>query len=62
MLLVANLAKHSRVNLSNAKVVFLHPKHKNAKISENHMNPVILVFIGKPTEYSQMSTNVSGFL
>ena len=24
-------------------------KHKNAKIVENHLNPVMLVFIGKPS-------------
>ena len=31
-------------NLSNAKATF-RPKHKNAKIFENHLNPVMVVFI-----------------
>ena len=26
---------------------YFHPKHKDATIFENHLNPVILVFIGK---------------
>ena len=26
---------------------YFHPKHKNPKIFENHLNPVVLVFIGK---------------
>ena len=25
----------------------LHPKHKNAKLFENHLNPVMFVFIRK---------------
>ena len=33
-------------NPSNA-LGFFRPKHKNAKIFENHSNPVMLVFIGK---------------
>ena len=32
------------INLSNAEATL--PKHKNAKIFENHLNPVMLVFIG----------------
>ena len=32
-------------------------KSKDAKIFENHLNPVMLVFIGKPS----LSTHVPGF-
>ena len=35
------------INLFNAEATFFHPKHKNAKIFENQLNPVMLVFIGK---------------
>ena len=34
-----------RVNTFNAEGTFL-PKHTYIKIFENHLNPVILVFIG----------------
>ena len=30
----------------SAEASLIHPKHKDAKIFENHLNPVILVFIG----------------
>ena len=33
-------------NPSNDKSYFC-PKHKDAKISENHLNPVMLVLIGE---------------
>ena len=32
------------INPSNAETAFL--KHKDAKFLENHLNPVMLVFIG----------------
>ena len=32
-------------NASNADATFVH-NHKDAKIFENHLNPVMLVFIG----------------
>ena len=28
-----------------AKLCYIRPKHKNSKISENHLNPVMLVLI-----------------
>ena len=31
----------------NAKAKFICAKHKDTKIFENHINPVMLVFIGK---------------
>ena len=34
-------------------------KHEDAKIFENHLDPVMLVFIG--IEYSQTSTHYQGF-
>ena len=34
------------LNPSNAEATIV-PKHKDPKIFENHLNPVILVFIGK---------------
>ena len=33
------------VKASNAEATYFHPKHKEEKISENHLNPVMLVFI-----------------
>ena len=33
------------INPSNAEATFI-PKHKDAKIFENYLNPVMLVFIG----------------
>ena len=39
----------------------LSSKHKNAKTFEKYLNPVMLVFIGKLSEYSPMSTDVPGF-
>ena len=48
-------------NSSNAEATFL-PNDKDAKIFENHLNPVMLVFIEIAlAEYSQMSTHVPGF-
>ena len=32
---------------SNAEAKYFSPKHKEAKIFENHLNPVMLVFIGQ---------------
>ena len=40
-------AKNNPLNPSNAEATSFHPKHNDAKISENHPNPVMLVFIGK---------------
>ena len=34
-------------NPSNAEAIYFRPKHNDAKIFENHLNPVMLVFIGK---------------
>ena len=40
----------------------LQPKNKDANTCENHLNPVILVFIGwLSTTYSQISTHMLGF-
>ena len=37
-------------------------KHKDAKVFENHLNPVTLIFIGKALpEYPQMSNHMPGF-
>ena len=33
-------------NPSNAEATLIRPKHREAKIFENHLNPVMLVFIG----------------
>ena len=41
------LIRHDRVNPSNAEASCVDPKHKDTKIFENHLNPVMLVFIGK---------------
>ena len=49
----SNIKKLSRYQLklellvkpSNAETYF-HPKHKDAKISENNLNPLMWVFIG----------------
>ena len=38
------------------------PKHKNAKIFETHLNPVMFgIHLKDLAEYSQMSTQVPGF-
>ena len=42
---LSDCCKHERVNPSNA-VATLFQKHKDAKISENHPNPVMFVFMG----------------
>ena len=34
------------LNLTLPKLRLLGPKHKDAKTFENHLNPVMLVFIG----------------
>ena len=50
------------VDYSSPLLRLLSSKHKDAKISEKHLNPVMLVFIGSAlAEYSQMSTHVLGF-
>ena len=50
----------SSINPSNAEAIFVQ-RRKDAKISENHLNPVMLAFIGNLSQYSQMSTHVPGF-
>ena len=39
--------KAAALNPSNAEATLIRPKHQNANIFENHLNPVMLVFIGK---------------
>ena len=38
--------KFNKVNPSNAESIYSPPKHKDAKIFENYLNPVMLAFIG----------------
>ena len=41
---ISMVCSENLVNPSNAEVTF-YPKNKDAKIFENHLNPVMLVFI-----------------
>ena len=45
---VSDFQGFNRGTLAKLRLSF-HPMHKDAKILRNHLNPVMLVFIGKPS-------------
>ena len=40
---------------------YFHPKYKDSKVFDNHLNPVMLVFIELLSLSTQMSTHLLGF-